>query len=419
MKGAFFMVQRKIKEIFIILVCFSFLFYVLPTTSQAFGPSDDVLYEGIDVSNYQGEIDFKKVKEAGIQVVYIKASEGTYYIDPYLERNYQKAKENGLKVGLYHYVVARTEEEAKREARFFVARASGKDLDCKLAMDFETFGSLNKTEINKIGITFLREVERLSGKQAILYSNAYTASNIWSGENTKYPLWVAEYGAERPSNSGTWKSWAGWQYADNGRINGIRGYVDRDKFTKEVFLGDNSTIPPVDPPDDGGGNEPTPEKTKKITIKWGDTLSELAVKYNTTVSELVKLNNIANPNLIYAGNTLIVPVKNTSGSSGGIEIYTIQKGDTLSHIAQRYNTTVQQIASDNNIQNIHLIHSGQKLQIRTSCYGDCGHRLYTVRKGDTLWSIARRFNTSIANIVRINHIQNPNRIHPGQMFRIR
>ena len=72
------MVQRKIKEIFIILVCFSFLFYVLPTTSQAFDPSDDVLYEGIDVSNYQGEIDFKKVKEAGIQVVYIKASEGTY-----------------------------------------------------------------------------------------------------------------------------------------------------------------------------------------------------------------------------------------------------------------------------------------------------------------------------------------------------
>ena len=54
------MVQRKIKIIFITLICFSFLFYVLPTTSEAFGPSDDVLYEGIDVSNYQGEIDFKK-----------------------------------------------------------------------------------------------------------------------------------------------------------------------------------------------------------------------------------------------------------------------------------------------------------------------------------------------------------------------
>ena len=133
----------------------------------------------------------------------------------------------------------------------------------------------------------------------------------------------------------------------------------------------------------------------------------------------MKLNNIANPNLIYAGNTLIVPVKNTGGSSSGVEIYTVQKGDTLSHIAQRYSTTVEQIATDNNIQNIHLIHPGQKLQIQTSCYGDCGHRLYTVRRGDTLWSIARRFNTSIANIVRINHIQNPNRIHPGQMFRIR
>lgn len=411
------MVQKKIKIIFTILVCCSFLFYVLPTKNLAFGPADDVIYEGIDVSSYQGEIDFRKVKESGIQVVYIKATEGTYYIDPYLESNYKNAKENGLKVGLYHYVTARTEEAAKQEAKFFVARASGKDIDCKLAMDFETFGSLSKAEINRIGLTFLKEVERLSGKQTILYSNAYTASNIWSGENTKYPLWVAEYDVEYPTNSGTWKTWAGWQYADDGEINGIRGYVDRNKFTKEVFLDDTSTIPPINPPDDGG-NEPTPEKTKKITIKWGDTLSQLAVEYNTTVSELVRLNNIANPNLIYAGNTLIVPVNGTEDNSNNTETYTVQAGDTLSHIAQRYGTTVAQIATDNNISNIHLIYPGQQIQIRSSCYGDCGHRLHTVQRGDTLWNIARRYNTSIANIIRLNRIKNPNYIYPGQVFRI-
>ena len=413
------MSQKIIKTTFTFLLCFAFIIYVLPTQVMAFGPSDDKLYEGIDVSSYQGEIDFARVKQDGIEIVYIKATEGTDYIDPYLESNYQNAKENGIKVGLYHYVTARTEEQAKREAQFFVSKASGKNLDCKLAMDFESFGNLTRTEINRIGLTFLQEVERLSGKQAILYSNAYTASNIWDGENTNYPLWVADYDVESPTNNGTWDSWAGWQYTDRGEISGINTYVDRDKFTKEVFLDETSVVPPVEEPDNEG-TDPTPEKTKRITIKCGDTLSALAKEYNTTVSELVKLNNITNPNLIYAGNTLLVPVNSSEDNSqnANTEIYTVQSGDTLSHIAQIFNTTVSQIASDNNIQNINLIFPGQKLKVKSNCRYDCGHTLYTVRRGDTLWSLAKRYNTSIANIVRLNRIQNPNLIYPGQVFRI-
>ena len=265
------MVQKICKRLFTILICFAFLLYILPPEASAFGPSDDTIYEGIDVSSYQGEIDFKQVKEAGIEVVYIKATEGTYYVDPYLESNYRKAKENGIKVGFYHYVTARTEAQAKREAQYFVSKISGKNPDCKLAMDFEVFGNLNKTEINRVGLAFIQEVERLSGKQAILYSNAYTASNTWRGENTKYPLWVADYGVERPTNSGTWSSWAGWQYTDRGEVPGISTYVDRDKFTKEIFLDDTEVVPPVEEPDKEE-TEPTPEKTKRITIKWGDTL---------------------------------------------------------------------------------------------------------------------------------------------------
>ena len=83
-----------------------------------------------------------------------------------------------------------------------------------------------------------------------------------------------------------------------------------------------------------------------------------------------------------------------------------------------FQTTVQTLAKDNNIKNINRIYVGQKLIVRSSCHYDCGHRLYTVRRGDTLWSIAKRYNTSIANIVRLNRIQNPNNIKPGQMFRI-
>lgn len=404
--------KKWIKAIFTLLVCFVFTIYILPIPVFAFGPSDSKLYEGIDVSVYQGNIDFKKVKEAGIEVVYIRSSQGFSYIDSYFERNYQKAKENGLKIGFYHYVTARSNEEAKRQAQFFVSLISGKSVDCRLAMDFETFGELSKRQINEIGLTFMKTVEELSKKQVILYSNAYTARNTWEGEVTNYPLWIAEYGVSRPEDAINWKSWAGWQYTDEGRVNGISGYVDRDKFTKDVFLEDGSEIPDVEKPEENENSS----GTTTITIKKGDTLSEIAIKYNTTVAELVRLNNIKNPNLIYAGATLIIPGKENGAND--TQIYTVKKGDTLSKIAQMFHTSVQTIAKDNNISNIHKIYPGQKLKINSNCNYDCGHIIYTVKRGDTLWSIARRYHTSIANIVRLNRIKNPNLIYPGQMFRL-
>ncbi len=195
------------KKIFTIVVSFFFLIYVLPTPILAFGPSDNKIYQGIDVSGYQGNIDYEKVKKAGIEVVYIKSSEGFSYVDSHFERNYEKAKQNGLKIGFYHFVTARTEEEARRQAQFFVSLISKKTVDCKLAMDFESFGNLNKQEVNKIGIAFIKKVEELSKKQAVVYSNAYSAERIWEGEITNYPLWIAQYEVDKPQNNGNWKNW--------------------------------------------------------------------------------------------------------------------------------------------------------------------------------------------------------------------
>ena len=411
---------KKISLLFLssmIIVC-----YILPTKVFAFGPSSNIIYQGIDVSGYQGNINFREVKEAGIDIVYIKSSEGSNYIDSHFERNYEQARANGLKIGFYHYVTARTEEQARRQAQFFVSVISGKVADCKLAMDFESFGSLSREEINRIGLVFLQTVEQLSGKEVILYSNAYTANNIWRGELTNYPLWVAQYGVNEPQNNGTWDSWAGWQYTDMGEVNGISTYVDRNRFTEEVLLDDTAIVPPVEQPEDPdqgegeGGNEQPTTNTMEITIQWGDTLSELAIQYHTTVAELVRLNDIQNPNLIYAGETLIVPSANEQ--TGQSQVYTVKRGDTLSEIAMKYGTTVQAIAQDNNISNVNLIYPGQRLVIRDTCRYDCGHRIYTVKPGDSLWTIARRYNTTIANIVRLNRIQNPRLIYPGQIFRI-
>ena len=412
--------MKKISLLFLssmIIVC-----YILPTKVFAFGPSSNIIYQGIDVSGYQGNINFREVKEVGIDIVYIKSSEGSNYIDSHFERNYEQARANGLKIGFYHYVTARTEEQARRQAQFFVSVISGKVADCKLAMDFESFGSLSREEINRIGLVFLQTVEQLSGKEVILYSNAYTANTIWRGELTNYPLWVAQYGVNEPQNNGTWDSWAGWQYTDMGEVNGISTYVDRNRFTKEVLLDDTAIVPPVEQPEDPdqgegeGGNEQPTTNTMEITIQWGDTLSELAIQYHTTVAELVRLNDIQNPNLIYAGETLIVPSANEQ--TGQSQVYTVKRGDTLSEIAMKYGTTVQAIAQDNNISNVNLIYPGQRLVIRDTCRYDCGHRIYTVKPGDSLWTIARRYNTTIANIVRLNRIQNPRLIYPGQIFRI-
>lgn len=347
--------KKTFKLLSIIIMLTVATIYTLPAKILAFGPSSETIYEGIDVSEFQRNIDFEKVKKDGIEVVYIRSSEGTNYIDAKFEQNYKRAREAGLKIGFYHYVDARSVSQAEKEAQFFASVISGKIADCRLAMDFESFGRLSKKEINTIGLAFMKKLEELTKKEVVLYSNAYTASRIWEGEVTNYPLWIAQYEVNKPENSGTWNSWAGWQYTDVGRVAGISNHVDRDKFTKEIFMSESTEIPETEKPKPDDEDSKT---TKKIKIKWGDTLSQLAIKYNTTVAELVRLNNIQNPNLIYAGETLIVPVKGEATSN--TTIYTVKRGDTLNKIAQMFNTTVSKIAQENNIQNINLIYPRSK-----------------------------------------------------------
>lgn len=378
---------------------------------KAMEPSSDIIYQGIDVSAYQGDIDYLEVKNSGIEVVYIKASEGTYLEDPYFRTNYNNAKANNLKVGFYHFVRARNEEEAIEEAEYFTKVISGTNPDCRLAMDFEVFGDLTKEKINNISMAFLKKVEEITEKECVVYSDASNAQNIFSTElASKYPLWIAEYGPETPTDVGTWKTWVGFQYTDNGVVSGINGNVDMDKFTSDIFLENGGEIPTPNPDDSNKNNV-------YYIVKKGDTLSHIALWYNTTVEELAKLNNIQNPNLIYVGQKLLITTSDDPNKEKEI-VYTVRKGDTLWRISKKYGVSVQQIANWNNISNPNLIYLGQKLKIYPVNNNSSGNVYYKVRRGNTLWRIARAYGTTVNSIVKLNNIQNPNLIYVGQIIRI-
>ena len=335
------------------------LFIIIITVPvYAFTPSSEEIYQGIDVSYWQGKINFEEVKKSGIDLVYIRTSEGLEYIDPYFKENYEEAKDSGLKVGFYHFLTARTVEEARKEANFFVSIIKGTEPDLKLAMDFEDFGDLSKDEINQISEAFLDTVTNLSGMECVIYSDAYNAIEVFDVELAKkYPLWVADYFVNEPEGNNKWSTWVGFQYSDRGRINGISGNVDRDKFTSGIFLNSNIKIE-LDNIKENINN------SKYIIVKYGDTLSKIAEMYNTSYQYLAKINNIPNPNLIYIGERiLVVPFKTQIKHDAGHILYTVKRGDTLTWISKEYNVSIESIVELNNIINSNLIYIGQELRI--------------------------------------------------------
>ena len=418
---------EKFKNIIGVFLIITIVFFVNANMSYALTPSSETQYQGIDVSDWQGYIDYSRVKASGIDIVYIKTSQVSTIKDPYFDINYENAKANGLKVGFYHFLTATTTAEAEQQAQFFASVISGKSPDCKLAMDYEVFGGAGVGEINNIAQVFLESVKRLTNKEVIIYSDLSNSRDTFSRELAQnYPLWLAYYGNynELGNIETNWETWQGVQYTDRGIIPGISGNVDRDIYTKEIFLGETSEIPQTENP-----NQTTNTQSVYYTVQRGDTLSEIAQRYGTTVQEIASINNIANPNLIFPGQVLRILTNSTVNGSEtrgtGSITYTVRRGDTLSQIAQAYGVTVAHIVEINNIQNPNLIFPGQKLRITESNSTTLNEPVqqstryvYIVRRGDTLSQIARIYGVSVSYLARVNNIANSNLIFPGQKIRI-
>lgn len=158
------------------------------------------------------------------------------------------------------------------------------------------------------------------------------------------------------------------------------------------------------------------------TVKAGDTLYSIARRYNVTVSQLASVNKITNPSLIRVGQVLSIPGKTTTPSPGPAPVqttYTVKAGDTLYGIANRYNVTVSQLASTNKITNISLIRVGQVLKIpgKTSTPAPAPSTTkYTVKAGDTLYSISSRYGTTVTKLMSANSITNPRLLQIGAVL---
>lgn len=241
---------------------------------------------GIDVSNWQGNIDFAAVKNSGIEVVYIKASEGNYYRDKYLDQNYANAKIQDLKIGFYHFF--RGNIDAKEQARYFVKCIEGKEPNCRLSLDIETTDGITRDILSNKCIEFLEEVKRLTGKEVVIYTYTSFANNNLNNSLGVYPLWIAHYGVDRPGYNSIWNKWIGFQYANNGQVPGISGNCDMDEFTKDIFIGitTQSTVKDSEQKDVSRGPNPT--------VIWD-------YHYDSEIEQLQKILNDKGYNLMVDG----------------------------------------------------------------------------------------------------------------------
>jgi len=194
------------------------------------GTTTGSIYKGIDISHYNGDVNFTKVKAAGIQVVYIKATEGTTYVDNYLGTYYNGAKSVGLKTGFYHFLVSTSSPET--QAQNFYNNIRDMQSDLKPVLDVETDGF----DVMDYTLRFISEFKKISNMDICIYTYSDFINKLDS-RLAKYSLWEANWyksSSNLPSNN-IWSSRAGHQYTDKGTIDGINTQVDLDQFTQDIF----------------------------------------------------------------------------------------------------------------------------------------------------------------------------------------
>lgn len=266
-------------------------------------------YKGIDVSKWNGDVDFKKVKADGISFVMVRAGYGKYTSqkDTKFEQNYKNATDAGLNVGAYWYSYATTEAEATAEAVTFLKIIKGKSFSFPLAFDIEekTQYNLGTEKVAKIIEACCGAIEK-AGYYCMLYSyESFLSNRTTESIRKKYDIWCANISKTPSISCGI------HQYSFTGKINGVNGDVDLNKTTKNYpsiiknaglngFKKSTSTT-----------TKATTTTYKTYTVVKGDSLWAIAKKQlgnGNRYTEIKKLNGLTS-DTIYAGQKLKIPTK--------------------------------------------------------------------------------------------------------------
>lgn len=380
---------------------------------------------GIDLSSYQKGINLSQAKNEGVQFVILRAGYTGYgngiskAKDNNFETFYSQCKNLGIPVGAYWFSCANTYQKGVDEANWMYENClKGKQFEYPIYLDVEedAGGRHYLSGAGKAAITagikgFCETMESKGYYTGVYASSSWFSTLIDASIPNRFDCWVANWSNSNPGSP----AHGLWQFGGETnkiRSNKIAGYtVDQNYAYKDypsiIKSGKmngfgSSSVAPVPTPSKksneeianevlagqwGNGEDrknkltaagynynaiqaivnqkidasPIQPATQTYTVKSGDTLSFIASKYGTTYQELARINGISNPNKIYPGQIL----KIGGGSSiPSTEYYIVKSGDTLSAIAKKYGTTVNQLASWNNIANVNKIYVGQKLRVR-------------------------------------------------------
>ena len=183
---------------------------------------------GIDVSSYQGEIDWKQVKTAGVTFAFARAADGTALVDERFADNYKRMKRAGVRRGAYQ--VFRASVDPKEQANLFIklVHRIGRP-DLPLVADVETADGQDPETLRTALRKWLRHVEKRTRRRPIIYTSP-SMSETLGKRFGRYHLWVAHYEVDCPTLPEGWRRWTFWQHSSKGQLLGIAGPVDLDHF---------------------------------------------------------------------------------------------------------------------------------------------------------------------------------------------
>lgn len=183
--------------------------------------------EGVDVSYFQGSIDWASVRASGSVFAFARVSDGDDFLDPQFDANWSGMKAAGIVRGVYQFF--RPEQDAASQASLLLSHASFEPGDLPPVLDVEVADGVGYSAIADGIATWVSIVQSATGRAPIVY----TAASFWDGVgggSDGTDLWVASWGVSCPSLPSSWSSWRFWQYADDGTVAGISGTVDLDEF---------------------------------------------------------------------------------------------------------------------------------------------------------------------------------------------